>query len=144
MKILVCGGADYIGSRMVRQLLRERHVPIVLDNLSTGHRMAVPNARLSVGDLMDSAALAQTFVAERIEAVVHLCARSLAGESVIHPYLYYQTNVTGTLNLLQAMRDAGVQRLFLPRLQLFTAGRKRPSLKKATPPIRSIPMAPAS
>lgn len=111
VRILVCGGAGYIGSHMVRHLLRERHVPIVFDNLSTGHPEAVAGAQLIVGDVMDGAALAQTFATERIDAVVHLCARSIVAESVAQPYLYYQTNVAGTLNLLQAMRDAAVDRL---------------------------------
>lgn len=107
----MCGGAGYIGSHMVRHLLRERHVPIVFDNLSTGHREAVAGARLIVGDIMDCAALAQAFATERVDAVVHLCARSLVAESVEQPYLYYQTNVMGTLNLLDAMREAAVDRL---------------------------------
>lgn len=111
MRILVCGGAGYIGSHLVRHLLHEGHAPVVFDNLSTGHRESVPGAQLIVGDVMDPATLARIFGSERIDAVVHLCARSLVGESVSQPYLYYQANVTGTLNLLQAMRHAGVRRL---------------------------------
>lgn len=111
MKVLVCGGAGYIGSHMVRHLLASGHQPVVLDNLSTGHREAVGDAPLVEGDLMDRAALAGLFAGTRFDAVIHFCARSLVGESVEQPYAYYENNVGGTLNLLQAMREAGVARL---------------------------------
>jgi UDP-glucose 4-epimerase len=111
MKVLVCGGAGYIGSHMVRYLLAQGHEPVVFDNLSTGHRPAVGEAPLVVGDLLDSSALAQVLAGARFDAVMHLCARSLVGESVEQPYAYYENNVAGTLNLLQAMQAAGVQRL---------------------------------
>jgi UDP-glucose 4-epimerase len=111
MKVLVCGGAGYIGSHMVRYLLAQGHEPVVFDNLSTGHRPAVGEAPLVVGDLLDSSALAQVLAGARFDAVMHFCARSLVGESVEQPYAYYENNVAGTLNLLQAMQAAGVQRL---------------------------------
>lgn len=111
MKVLVCGGAGYIGSHMVRHLLANGHQPVVFDNLSTGHREAVGGAPLVEGDLMDRAALAALFQGARFDAVMHFCARSLVGESVEQPYAYYENNVGGTLNLLQAMREAGVGRL---------------------------------
>jgi UDP-glucose 4-epimerase len=111
MKVLVCGGAGYIGSHMVRHLLESGHQPVVFDNLSTGHREAVAGAPLVEGDLSDRAALAVLFGSTRFDAVMHFCARSLVGESVVEPYAYYENNVGGTLNLLQAMREAGVQQL---------------------------------
>jgi UDP-glucose 4-epimerase len=111
MKVLVCGGAGYIGSHMVRYLLARGHEPVVFDNLSTGHRPAVGEAPLVVGDLLDSSALAQVLAGASFDAVMHFCARSLVGESVEQPYAYYENNVAGTLNLLQAMQAAGVQRL---------------------------------
>jgi UDP-glucose 4-epimerase len=111
MKVLVCGGAGYIGSHMVRHLLARGHEAVVFDNLSTGHRAAVGAAPLVVGDLLDPPALARLFAGTRFDAVMHFCARSLVGESVEQPYAYYQNNVAGTLNLLQAMQAAGVQRL---------------------------------
>jgi UDP-glucose 4-epimerase len=96
---------------MVRYLLASGHQPVVFDNLSTGHRAAVAHARLVEGDLLDRSALTALFGSTRFDAVMHFCARSLVGESVAEPYAYYENNVSGTLNLLQAMRAAGVDRL---------------------------------
>lgn len=111
MKILVCGGAGYIGSHMVRYLLRQGHEAIVLDNLSTGHRQAVPEGLFEEADLLAPASLRAVFARHEFDGVIHFCARSLVGESVAKPYAYYENNVTGTLNLLQAMQEAGVSRL---------------------------------
>jgi len=110
MKVLVCGGAGYIGSHMVRALLASGREVVVYDNLSTGHREALPDVELVVGDLCDGEALARTFATHRIGAVLHFAARSLVGESVALPLDYYAQNVGGTLNLLQAMVRAGVDR----------------------------------
>lgn len=111
MKVLICGGAGYIGSHMVRHLQEKGHETVVFDNLSTGHREAVGDVPLEIGDLLDKRALARVFVSHRFDAVMHFCARSLVGESVQHPYAYYENNVVGTLNLLQAMHSAGIDRL---------------------------------
>jgi len=111
MKILVCGGAGYIGSHMVRHLVAHGHDVVVFDNLSTGHRWAVGSTPLVEGDLLDLASLRGVFSGRRFDAVMHFCALSLVGVSVGEPYLYYRNNVTGTLNLLQVMRDVGVDRL---------------------------------
>lgn len=111
MKVLVCGGAGYIGSHMVRYLVSNGHEVVVFDNLSTGHREAVGDARLIDGDLLDAAALKALFGNHRFDAVMHFCALSLVGVSVREPYLYYQNNVAGTLSLLQAMREVGLSKL---------------------------------
>ncbi|MHB1058756.1 MAG: UDP-glucose 4-epimerase GalE [Rhodanobacter sp.] len=111
MKVLVCGGAGYIGSHMVRHLAVHGHEVVVFDNLSTGHREALGTTALMVGDLLDTAALEALFAAHRFDAVIHFCALSLVGMSVGEPYSYYRNNVAGTLNLLQAMRTAGVAKL---------------------------------
>jgi len=111
MKVLVCGGAGYIGSHIVRHLLAERHEVVVFDNLSTGHREATGGATLVEGDLADKKALQSLFANYRIDAVMHFCALSLVGASVKDPCGYYQNNVAGTLNLLQAMRMANVDKL---------------------------------
>lgn len=111
MKVLVCGGAGYIGSHMVRHLTSAGHETVVFDNLSTGHREAVGGAALVQGDIGDPAALAALFAAHRFDAVMHFCALSLVGVSVSDPYPYYQNNVAGSLNLLRAMRAAGVDKL---------------------------------
>ena len=111
MKILICGGAGYIGSHMVRYLVAHGHDVVVFDNLSTGHREAVHAVPLVVGDLLDPKALRELFVGHRFDAAIHFCARSLVGESFHEPYAYYENNVFGTLNLLKTMRDAGVAKL---------------------------------
>jgi len=111
MHILVCGGAGYIGSHMARCLAERGHVVTVLDNLSTGHAQAVQWGRLIQADILQTQALEAVFSQQNVDAVFHFCARSLVGESVVQPYDYYQCNVSGTLNLLQAMYKYGVQRL---------------------------------
>lgn len=111
MKVLVCGGAGYIGSHMVRRLANDGHDPVVFDNLSTGHRESVPGVEFFQGDLLCKDQLVQVFEGHRFDAVMHFCAKSLVGESMQEPYAYYENNVTGTLNLLATMRGAGVDRL---------------------------------
>jgi UDP-glucose 4-epimerase len=111
MKVLVTGGAGYIGSVVSRQLLDAGHEVVVFDNLERGHRQAVaPAARFVLGDLRDPAAV-HAALAGGFDGVLHFAALALVAESVAHPERYYQTNVVGTLNLLEAMRDAGVARL---------------------------------
>lgn len=137
VKILVCGGAGYIGSHMVRYLNILGHEVVVFDNLSTGHREAVSGVSLVEGDLLDPAALKALFIRHRFDAVMHFCALSLVGVSVAEPYLYYQNNVTGTLNLLQAMRAVGVSKLvFSSTAAVF--GSPDTDLIDETHPVRPI------
>jgi UDP-glucose 4-epimerase len=97
---------------MVRYLTSKQHDVVVYDDLSTGHREALtPGLPFVEGNIGDAAALSRLFAAHRFDAVMHFCARSLVGESVVKPYLYYGNNVANTLVLLAAMRDAGVDRL---------------------------------
>lgn len=110
MKVLVVGGAGYVGSHAVRALEESGHQAWVLDNLYQGHRGAVPEGRLIEGDLMRPADLAAALDMTGAEAVMHFAALSLVGESVTEPARYYQNNVVGTLNLLEAMRERGVWR----------------------------------
>jgi UDP-glucose-4-epimerase GalE len=110
-RVLVCGGAGYIGSHMCRQLARAGIEPVVYDNLSTGHRWAVRWGPLVEGDLLDRAALRDAFAHHRIDAVMHFAAKALVAESMHDPGPYFHNNVAGTLNLLAAMREAGVGRL---------------------------------
>ncbi|TVQ38452.1 MAG: UDP-glucose 4-epimerase GalE [Wenzhouxiangella sp.] len=109
--ILVCGGAGYIGSHMVRSLGERGFAVTVLDNLSTGHAEAVDEAELVQCDLLDAPGLDRVFAERRFDAVMHFCALSLVGESVREPLAYYRNNVTGTLNLLAAMQRHAVDRL---------------------------------
>ena len=111
MRLLVTGGAGYIGSIVASHLLAAGHEVVVLDNLQQGHREAVPDgARLVVADLLDAGDVG-TVVGEGFDGVLHFAALALVGESVSHPERYYRTNVGGTLNLLEAMVDAEVRRL---------------------------------
>lgn len=111
MRLLVTGGAGYIGSHMVRMLLAHRHKVLVLDNLSNGHRDAVPEGLLREGDILDRPLLDQLFAEHPIDAVLHFAGRIEVGESVRHPEIYYRNNVSGSRCLLDAMRDAGVEQL---------------------------------
>ena len=111
MKLLVTGGAGYIGSIVAKHLLAAGHDVTVLDNLERGHRDAVPSgARLVVADLLDRDAL-DAALGEGFDGVLHFAALALVGESVSHPERYYRTNVGGTLNLLEAMHAGGAPRL---------------------------------
>jgi UDP-glucose 4-epimerase len=111
VKLLVTGGTGYIGSVVAYQLVEAGHEAVIIDDLSKGHESAVPEGtRFVKGDLLDAEQL-RGVLAEGFEGVIHLAARSAAGESVEHPELYYRTNVCGTLNLLDAMRQSGVRKL---------------------------------
>ena len=111
MRLLVTGGAGYIGSVVATQLVDAGHETVVLDNLSKGHEEAVPpGTRLVKGDLLDEGFVRET-LAGGFDGVLHFAALSLVAESVEEPERYYRNNVCGTLNLLEAMAEAGVPRL---------------------------------
>jgi len=110
-KVLVVGGAGYIGSHMVRLLVEAGRGVVVFDNFSQGHRAAVAGVEVFEGDLMSPDDLAAAFDTYDIEAVIHFAALISVGDSVTDPASYYRNNVTGTLNLLDAMRAAGVNKL---------------------------------
>ena len=111
MRLLVVGGAGYVGSTSVERLVEAGHEVVVYDNLASGHRAAVPEgATLVVGDIADRARVG-ALLADGIDAVLHCAARSLVGESMADPGLYYRTNVAGGVELLEAMKEAGVTRL---------------------------------
>jgi UDP-glucose 4-epimerase len=111
MRILVTGGAGYVGSHAARLLDRAGHEVWVFDNLGRGHRQAVLPGRLIEGELADGATLRQALATKKIEAVMHFAAFALVGESVADPGLYYRNNVLGSLSLLDAMLAAGVWRM---------------------------------
>ena len=110
MRILVCGGAGYIGSNMTALLAKEGHEPVVFDNFSKGHQAAVKGIKVITGDLADRALLVKTLGELGIEAVMHFAAYIEVGESVQEPLKYYQNNLSNTQNLLSAMQEAGVQK----------------------------------
>jgi UDP-glucose-4-epimerase GalE len=109
-RILVTGGAGYIGSHTVRLLLSRGHDVWVYDNLSFGHRAAVPAERLLVGDLSDEARLDHALLQHRIEAVIHFAAFAYVGESVRDPAKYYRNNLVNTLILMDVMRRQQIGR----------------------------------
>jgi UDP-glucose 4-epimerase len=112
MKVLVTGGAGYIGSVVTEALLAAGHAVVVYDNLSKGHVGAVvADAQLIVGDLGDKPTLARALREQQIEAVIHMAADSLVGESVVNPARYYQNNLIAGLNLLDCMRAAGIAQI---------------------------------
>ncbi|HEX7044428.1 MAG TPA: UDP-glucose 4-epimerase GalE [Burkholderiales bacterium] len=109
MNVLVTGGAGYIGSHMVKMLRRAGAEVVVFDNLSGGERKAVVGGTFVPGDINDAAAVAALFARVRIDAVMHFAALIQVGESMREPARYYRTNFAGTLNVLEAMRAAGVR-----------------------------------
>jgi UDP-glucose 4-epimerase len=111
MKVLVTGGAGYIGSVVAEELLQAGHGVVVFDNLSRGHRQAVPkNAELIVGDLADGASLVQLLSSRAIDAVMHFAALIEAGESMKFPEKFFRNNTANALTLLEAMLATGVKR----------------------------------
>ena len=112
MRVLVTGGAGYVGSVSAAALVEAGHDVVVLDTLVSGHAAAVPaGARLERGSYTDGRATAALLARDAIDAVLHCGARSLVGESIREPALYYRENVAGGIALLDAMRAAGVRRI---------------------------------
>lgn len=112
MRVMVTGGAGYIGSVVTQELLTDGHEVVVYDDLSKGHRGSVMSEATFVeADLLDAKALRSALETHGVEAVVHMAARSLVGESVSDPAAYYRTNVVGGLVLLDAMRSLGIRPL---------------------------------
>jgi UDP-glucose 4-epimerase len=110
MRVLVVGGAGYIGSHTVKLLNETDHEVWVYDNLSMGHRQSVQPKQLIVGDLFDRTLLERVLEEKRIEAVMHFAAFAYVGESVQDPAKYYQNNIAATLGLFEAMRARGVKK----------------------------------
>jgi UDP-glucose 4-epimerase len=110
MRVLVCGGAGYIGSNMTATLAKSGHEPIVLDNLSKGHRSAARNARFVLGDFGDFDFTVDVLRKYGIDAVMHFAAFIEVGESVTQPLRYYDNNVSRTRTLLAAMETANVNK----------------------------------
>ncbi len=111
MRVLVTGGAGYIGSHAAKALAMAGHEPVVLDNLSSGHRWAVKWGPLLEWDLANSEGLRPFLEKERVEAVLHFAASLLVGESVQNPRKYFWNNVVNTLRLLDVMLEAGIRRI---------------------------------
>jgi UDP-glucose 4-epimerase len=136
-RILVTGGAGYVGSVSAAAFLAAGHEVVVLDDLSTGHRAAVPaDAGLHVATYTDGDGLARLLETERIEAILHCAARSQVGESIADPARYYRDNVAGGVALLEAARTVGVGRL------VFSSTAAVYGVPEATPISEDAPLRP--
>jgi UDP-glucose 4-epimerase len=113
VRLLVTGGAGYVGAVAVRRLREAGHDPIVLDDLSSGHREAVAGTELILGDFGDRALISDLVGSKRIEATLHFAAAALVGESVQEPAKYYRNNLERSLALLDVLRERGVMRFVL-------------------------------
>lgn len=112
MNILVTGGAGYVGSVCAAELVKQRHHVVVYDDLSAGHRMAVPQrAQFVKGDVADSALLLRTFKKFKIGAIMHFAAKALVDESIRDPAVFYQNNVSATLALLDVALECKIKKL---------------------------------
>ncbi|MBR5468479.1 MAG: UDP-glucose 4-epimerase GalE [Firmicutes bacterium] len=112
MNILVLGGAGYIGSHTVKELIKAGNSVVVADSLTTGHRKAVDSrAKYYEGDIRDGAFLDKDFTEEKIDVVMHFCAYSLVGESVTNPLKYYNNNIGGAITLLEKMQEHGIKKI---------------------------------
>lgn len=137
MRILVVGGAGYIGSNAVRELVKQGNDVVVLDALYTGHRKAVdPKAKFYQGDIENRFLVSQILRNEKIDAVMHFAAYSLVPESVKKPLKYYDNNVSGMITLLEAMTDASVKYL------IFSSSAATYGIPKKLPITEDSPLNP--
>jgi UDP-glucose 4-epimerase len=111
MRVLVTGGAGYVGSHAAKLLVETGHDVLIVDNLAEGHRPAVGKTTFVQADLLDRPRIAALLTEHKIEAVMHFAAFAYVGVSVREPAIYYHNNIVGSLSLLDAMRDAGVNRI---------------------------------
>jgi UDP-glucose 4-epimerase len=137
-KLLVTGGAGYIGSHTVRLLLQQGHDVTVVDNLSKGYRHNVPAGRLHEISLSDTAALTALLKAKQCEAVIHFAAFIAVGESMREPARYFTNNVGGSLSLLDAMVRAGVKHV------VFSSTAAVYGTPHASPILRLFPFRPST
>ncbi len=136
-KVLVTGGAGYVGSVSAEAFIAAGHEVVVLDDLTTGHRSAVPQgAQLHVGSYGDSATVTRLLAAENVEAILHCAARSLVGESIEDPARYFRDNVAGGITLLEAAREVGVDRV------VFSSTAAVYGVPDATPITEDAPLRP--
>ena len=142
MRILLTGGAGYVGSACLRRLLEGGHDPIAYDNMSEGNPAAVPGAssgRLIVGDIADTPRLAEVMRSHGIEAVMHFAALASVPESIADPEAYYRVNVLGTKSVLDAMREAGVGRIVFSSTAATYGFRDEMPLDEDAPQVPETP-----
>ena len=140
MRVLVTGGAGYIGSVVTEELIKDGHDVVVYDNLSKGHRAAVhEKAEFIEADLIDSETLRRVFTEHRVEAVIHMAASSLVGESVQQPAKYYRNNVVAGLNLLDVMNETGVKRIVFSSTAATYGEPEKQPIEETDPTIPTNP-----
>lgn len=140
MRVLVTGGAGYIGSHACQALAYQGHVPITVDNLSRGFEKAVHWGPFYHVDILETDKIFEILQKENIEAVLHFAALAYVGESVSDPVMYYKNNVQGSLSLLNAMKKANVKKIIFPALVRLMAFHTRCQLRKKVSKGRLIPM----
>jgi dTDP-D-glucose 4,6-dehydratase len=141
VRVLIAGGAGYIGSHMVKHLLDRQYGVIVVDDLSTGFRQLAGNAQLITGRIGDTQLLTQIFSQHQIAAVMHFAAFSQVGESVASPLKYYKNNICETVSLIETMvRSKLTISSFRPPPRSMVSLKRHPSLKRtpAGPPIHTV------
>lgn len=111
MTILVTGGAGYIGSHLVKALLEKNYRVLTIDNLSTGHKKAILGGDFVEGDILDKNFIANIFKQYPIESVIHLAAKTVVPDSIKHPIEYYQNNIIGTMNILEACKNHEIKQV---------------------------------
>lgn len=140
MNVMVTGGAGYIGSVVVEELIKTGSGVVVLDDLSKGHRESVPaDARFVEGNIRDFDLVRQTLVENKIEAVVHMAASSLVGESVKFPDKYFDNNVTAAIEMLDAMQSAGVNKIVFSSTAAVYGEPERQPISETDPLIPTNP-----
>src|SRR2546430_6669954 len=135
MRILVVGGAGYIGSVCAELLLDQDHGVTIFDNLSEGHRRAIdPRAEFVEGDLVDRQSIEKTLAKQRPDAVMHFAANALVGESMQNPSKYFRNNIANGLNLLDAIVAAGVGKIIFSSTCAIFGPPERVPIDETTPP----------
>ncbi|UCE42298.1 MAG: UDP-glucose 4-epimerase GalE, partial [Candidatus Aminicenantes bacterium] len=138
MKVLVVGGAGYIGSHTVQELIKQGFEVVIYDNFSTGKRELVPDGKVVEGDLRDVADLERIFLLHKIHGVLHFASLIQVGESYINPQKYYQHNLITSLNLLHAMLQANV------KFFIFSSSAAVYGIPEQTPIRESHPLNPTN
>jgi UDP-glucose 4-epimerase len=136
MKVLVCGGAGYIGSHAVKALLREGFEVVIFDNFSSGKEELVAGGEVVRGDLDDKGEVGRVFRARRFDVVLHFASLIQVGESFLNPQRYYTHNLSTSLNLFEAMLEAGVKRI------IFSSSAAVYGIPQETPITESHPLSP--